>query len=294
MTAAGGDNLRGAILLALAAVLFTLEVALMRLAGPEVSQAQVVLARSLGQLGLSAAILMRSGWGLLATRRPGLHLVRGLTSLTMWWLYYLSFQMLDMGLATTLTFTTSLFVVALAAPLLGERVGAMRWIATVAGFFGVAVASGFGGGSAPLAGVALGLLSAAGGAAIVFLNRILSRSEPTVTIMAWIGIVTTLGALPLAVLGWQPPGPRALLLLAAMGAVGACGMWLTIEAYRLGEVSALAPVPYLRLVVALLAGWVMFAEVPALTTLAGAAIIVAATLAVARHEYRQGLAAPHR
>jgi drug/metabolite transporter (DMT)-like permease len=292
-TPAPTDNLRGALLLGLAALVFTAEVTLVRLVSDQTSQAQVIFFRALGQLVLSLAILQGAGWARLGTDRPGLHIARGLLSLAMWWLYYLSFRLLDMGLATTLTFTTSLFVVALAAPLLGERVGAVRWAATLAGFGGVALAAGFGQGGAGL-GVVVGLLSAAGGAVIVFMNRVLSRTEPTATIMAWIGIVTCLGAAPVAALGWQPLAPWTLTVLVLTGLCGACGMWLTIEAYRVGEVSALAPVPYLRLVIAVAVGWWLFSEVPGLTVLAGSAVIILSSLAVARHEQRRGLAGQPR
>ena len=55
-----------------------------------------------------------------------------------------------------------------------------------------------------------------------------------------------------------------------------------IEAYRVGEVSALAPVPYLRLVFALVIGLLVFGEIPTWTTLLGAAMIVAAALGASR------------
>ena len=167
------DNLRGAILLALAAVLFTLEATLVRATAPVANEAQIVFFRSASQLALSLVIIWRIGdWGRLATSRPGLHIIRGLTSLTMWWLYYTSFRMLDLALATTLTFTTSLFVVALAAPLLGEHVGRVRWAATIIGFVGIAIAVGPAA-DVSVTGVSIGLVAAAGGAAIVILNRLL-------------------------------------------------------------------------------------------------------------------------
>jgi len=113
--------------------------------------------------------------------------------------------------------------------------------------------------------------------------------------MLYIGLVTTLGTAPVAAFYWQPLPVSDLLLVSLTGAFGAFGMWLTIEAYRVGEVSALAPVPYLRIVIAILFGVLIFGEIPTWSTLIGAAIIIAATLAVTRHErQRRGLAAPHR
>lgn len=290
----GADNLRGAILLAIAAVLFTLEATLVRATAPVANEAQIVFFRSAAQLALSLVILWRIGdWGRLATSRPGLHIIRGLTSLSMWWLYYASFRLLDLALATTLTFTTSLFVVALAAPLLGEHVGRVRWAATIIGFVGIAIAVGPAA-DVSIHGVGIGLLAAAGGAAIVILNRLLGRTENTMTIMTWIGVVTTIGSTPVAWLLWEPLALRDAALVCLTGLLGAFGMLLTIEAYRVGEASALAPVPYIRFVVAAVVGMVFFGETPGAALLIGASLVVGASILAVRHEMRQGLTAPHR
>lgn len=293
---AGGDtvpsNLKGAVLLSLAAAVFTGEVVLIRLAGTGAGTAQIVMFRALAQLLLGTVMVIAAGTG-FATGRPLLQLVRGLTSLAVWSLYYLSFLLLDLALASTLTFSTSLFVVLLAAPILGERIGPARWAATVAGFLGVVIAAGITWSSLDPA-VAIGLASAALAAVLVLLNRILVRTERTATIMFYIGVVTTMGTVPLALMDWRPLAPAVMVLLALAGLVGAFGMWLTIEAYRAGEVSALAPYPYLRLVFAIGAGYLLFAEVPGPNSILGMAIIVAATVVITRAERRRGLAAPHR
>jgi drug/metabolite transporter (DMT)-like permease len=281
LTAAAPDNRKGAVLLVLAAVAFTAEVIAVRLLDGVATNAQVVFARGLTQCLLMAALVAPRGLGVLATRRPLMHLLRALTSLFCWWLYYRSFQALDFALATTLTFTSSLFVVALAGPVLGERPGAFRWAMTALGFFGVAVASGADGLRIEPA-VLLGLGAAAGAATLVLLNRVLSRTEATLTIMAWIGIIATLTTLPFAVLDWRPLAPADFGLLALAGSCGTLGLFLTVEAYRVGEVSALAPFPYLRLVMAVLAGFMLFGEWPSLRVLAGSALILVSALAVMR------------
>lgn len=184
-------------------------------------------------------------------------------------------------------------MVALAGPVMGETVGARRWITTVLGFVGVAIAAG-----ALTArvepGVAIGLGAAILGAALVFLNRMLARSEATLAIMVWIGIITTVGSIPLAALDWRPLGAADVALLLAAGVLGTGGMFLTIEAYRVGEVSALAPFPYARLPIAAVAGWLLWGEAPSVEVLIGGAIIVACALAATTGERRRGLAAPQR
>lgn len=287
-------NLQGALLLMAAALVFTVEVALVRHAGARVGTAQLVFFRAVSQLVLAGGLILLTAPALVRTGRPGLHLLRGLTSLVCWGLYYQSFLLLDLALATTLTFTTSLFVVALAGPLLGERVGRMRLGATVVGFAGVVLATGLGV-AAPGLGVAIGIGSAIAGAALVFQNRILARTEATLTIMFYIGLATTLGTAPLALIDWHPMTGHDFALVSLAGALGALGMFLTIEAYRRGEVSALAPFPYLRLVFAICAGWLFFDEQPGWRVLLGAALVAGAAIAVARVEaQRRGLAAPHR
>lgn len=289
------NNVRGAVLLAIAALIYTIEVVLVRYIGDGATSGQIVMFRAAAQLVIAFIWVMSAGgFALLRTDRIGLHIARGLVSLFCWLFYYLSFQHLGLALATVLTFSTSLFVVAVAGPILKESVGRTRMGATIVGFVGVLLVSGLGTiGFNPT--VLLGLIAAAGGAGTVIVNRLLVRSENTISIMFYIGLVTFLGTLPVAAWDWQPMDRPIVLLGVATGALGAVGMWFTIEAYRVGEVSALASIPYLRLVFTLIVGYLLFAEIPAWTTLAGAAVIVASAIYVTRAERkRTGLAAPLR
>lgn len=271
------DNARGALLLVIAAAVFTADVTVLRFLSDGVNNAQVVFFRALVQLVVVLVWILSKSAALLWTKRPGLLLSRGLTSLVCWWLYYASFQALDLALATTLTFTTSLFVVALAPLVLGEKVGKLRWAATLGGFLGVAFASGAS--PADVApGVWLGLGSSIAAAVLIFQNRVLARTEHTATIMLWIGAVASIGTAPGAILGWTAIALPDLGLLIAAGTLGTLGMLLTIEAYRVGEVSALAPYPYMRVVFAPLAGWLLFSETMATREVIGAALIIACGL----------------
>ena len=54
--------------------------------------------------------------------------------------------------------------------------------------------------------------------------------------------------------------------------------WTFIQAFKVGEAAAIAPVEYARLLYAAVIGIVFFAEVPSLWTLGGAGIVIASTL----------------
>lgn len=283
MTGAGGVNNRyGAALLVAAAALFSADVVVLRFLSPEVPFAQIIFFRSFCQLVIVALWIGWKSPALYLSERWGRLLVRGLTSLVCWWLYYASFQKLDLALASTLTFTTSLFVVGLAPLLLGEKINRTRKLTTALGFFGVILASGVTGFTLET-GVLLGLGSALAAAILIFQNRVLARTEHTATIMFWIGLVATIGTLPGAVAGWTALALGDIVILSAAGILATVGMLFTVEAYRFGEVSALATFPYTRIFFALAAGYFIFSEVPTLREVIGTVIIVICGLAAREH-----------
>ena len=281
------NNPYGAVLLVAAAAVFTADVTVLRFLSPDVPFALIIFFRALSQL------IIVSFW--IALRHPALFCsarwhqltLRGITSLVCWWLYYASFQTLDLALASTLTFTTSLFVLALAPLVLGERIGLKRALTTALGFVGVFLASGIDGFTVET-GVIFGLGSAFAAAILIFQNRVLARTEHTATIMFWIGLVASVGTLPGAVTGWTAITPQDGLLLLTAGMLGTLGMLFTVEAYRYGEVSALATFPYVRLLFALAIGYFVFSELASLREMLGAAIIVICGLFA--HEYRRSAA----
>jgi drug/metabolite transporter (DMT)-like permease len=281
------NNSYGAALLVAAAGFFTVDVTVLRFLSPDVPFSQIIFFRSVCQLVIVAL------W--IGCTRPSLYystfwlklVVRGLTSLVCWWLYYASFQTLDLALASTLTFTTSLFVVTMAPFVMGERIGMVRGLTTALGFVGVIIASNVSSLSMET-GMLFGLGSAFMAAILIFQNRLLARTEHTATIMFWIGLVASTGTMPMALVGWTDLTLADALLLLTAGTFATIGMLLTVEAYRFGEVSALATFPYARILFALTIGYFLFAEVASMRELFGAAIIIACGLLANR--YRRSIA----
>jgi len=272
-SAAPVDNRRGAALLVAAAAVFTADVTVIRYLSPEVPFGQIIFFRSLAQLLIVAIWIGVKSNLRYDSPRWRMLVLRGLTSLVCWWLYYASFQKLELALASTLTFTTSLFVVVMAPFVLSERIGWTRGLTTLFGFVGVLLASGATGLKVE-PGVLLGLGSAFAAAILIFQNRVLARTEQTATIMFWIGLVATVGTAPGAALSWTVISLPDLAILALAGTLATLGMMLTVEAYRFGEVSALAPFPYARILFALGAGYFLFAEKIEAAELLGAGVIV--------------------
>jgi drug/metabolite transporter (DMT)-like permease len=180
-----------------------------------------------------------------------------------------------------------------AALFLGEQVGWRRWTAILVGFAGVMViirpgAPGFEPAALLAVGAVLGLA-----ARDLFTRRIPSRID-TMLLTAWgfLAVALVGGAQLLATGGAvMPTAGDALMLLGAL-AFGTVGYWWLTESTRLGELSAIMPFRYARLLFALIIGVVVFSERPDAWTLGGAALIVGSGIyAVLRERARARAAA---
>lgn len=269
----------------LAFALFTGKSIGTRMVGSEIPTAQLVLVRSVSQLALLAPFLIRAGPGVLRTAHFGLHGLRGTLTVAGLFAYFYSYAHLPLATAVSISFARNLFIVAFAAMVLGEIVRWRRWTATVIGFIGVVVVMRPGVDSLSPA-YAVALCGAATGAAITLATRALATRESPLQIMAYIGLFTLVGSVVPGILSWQTPTAWQALWLAAIGLFGPAGQYVSIRAFRLGEASALAPIDYTRLIFAVTAGYLVFAELPDRMTVIGAAIIVGSTLYITLREAR--------
>ena len=278
------QNALGALLLTTSWVFFTTEMVTVRVLSETLSVWQIASFRlGIQALAFLPMILWTRG-AVLRTSRLPLHIGRALSSAAGMVLFYLAFVMLTFALATTITFMNAIFVMILAALFLGETLGPRRILAVIFGFVGVLVAMRPGVGPLEM-GMLVALAGAFLAATLMIITRSLSSSESRFTIMAysaWLGLAMI--ALP-AALTWQSLETWHLPLLALVGVAGTTGQFLMVGAFQIAEVSALAPVDNTRLVFAVLAGFLVFGELPDAWTWAGTAIIVTAVAYATNREH---------
>ena len=99
---------------------------------------------------------------------------------------------------------------------------------------------------------------------------------------------TMLGLLSLP-FGWVLPEPLTIAKLVIIGIIGGVAQIFMTESYRHAPTSLIAPFDYTSLMWAVALGYLVFGEVPAPVTLAGAAVIVASGLYVIYRERKLGL-----
>jgi drug/metabolite transporter (DMT)-like permease len=97
----------------------------------------------------------------------------------------------------------------------------------------------------------------------------------------------TVLSLPLALPFWQAPSAWQWLGFACTGVLGTLGHYCVTRAFHATDISATQSLRFLDLVWASLLGWLLFTDVPSLSTWAGAAVILTASLWIARREGRR-------
>ncbi|MFO1070548.1 MAG: DMT family transporter [Geminicoccaceae bacterium] len=269
------DNARAAGLLLVTMLLGVTSDTLMKLVFARLPVGQVMALRG---LVVCAAIV-----AVLALRRrlpPPDHLLqrtvllRGLLELGGAVAFFMGLRALPLATVITLVFATPLISLGLAAAFLREPVDARRWLAALAGFAGVLLIVR----PTPAAFEAAALwplLTALLVSARDLLTRLAPPHLDSGGIALSTALVVTAGGLVTLPFAWVTPAPADALLVLAGGLVVAVTYQTLVAAFRLGDMSFLAPFRYISIPLSALAGWVAFGDRPDAYLLAGAAVIVA-------------------
>ena len=192
-----------------------------------------------------------------------------------------------------ISYATPLFTVMLAALLLKEVVRIYRWTAVTVGLGGILIILSphafwdiSSNGSAALIGGIFGLSAAFFSAVSMIQIRHLTQTENTGAIIFYFTMFTTVIGLASTGLGWEMPTAWQWTLLIGAGLVGGIAQILVTLSLRYAEASLLAPFDYTTMIWALLIGYSLMDQVPAVSTLVGAAIVVAAGLFTLWREQR--------
>jgi len=284
-------NLRGALWVLLGSAGFSMMSVLAKTLGQNWSSFQIAFFRCAIALGVMLPLIARAGPGIFATRVLRFHLWRAAAGITAMMCGFYAVTPLPLATATAITFAKPLFMIFVAVLFLRETVRWRRWLATAVGFLGVVVMVRPGVAAFDPA-MLVALLQALMIALSVAVVKKLPAHEPNLTVLAYFGVVSTLVTGAIVPFFWVSPTVEELGLAIAMGAVGLAAQASVIRGFRVAEATAVAPFDYSRLLFATFFGFVIFAEIPDIWTIAGAGIIVASTVYIARREARLGRARP--
>lgn len=270
----------GFIWLASDMLLVTVMTVLVKAGGASYPAVQMVFIRSLIGLVSVLPLAWRHRQALRETRQWGRHGFRVLCNTLALNANFAALTALPLALANAIGFMRPLVVLALATVLLGERSGAWRWIGAAIGFAGVLVMVAPGEVTWNV-GIIAALGSVLFGSLATVQTRALAQENTTVLMVFYTVGLTVFTAVP-ATLSWQPVASEDWPLLLAIGVLAQIGQYCFLRAYQSTPANLLAPLGYLSIVLASLAGFLAFSEIPAPTTLMGTAIIISALVLTTR------------
>ena len=268
---------RGAILVSAGSFALVVMALLVKVLGPRIPTLEILFFRSLIGFLFVLPLFIRNPMEPLRTGRPGMHIVRGAIGTAGNICFFWTLTHMLLADAMALQFSRPLFMIPLAVAFLGELVGWRRAIVTAVGFLGIVVyARPFTAGFEP--GVLVGAVGALFGALVVICIKRLARTESTRVIMFYYAFWTAAFSFVPTLWLWVTPTWSELALLAIVGFLGISGQAMITHGWTMGDATALVPLDYGRIVYSAFFGYVLFGELPGAWSLAGMALIVAASL----------------
>ncbi len=278
---------RGALCMVGAAAAFAVLIVIVRHLATDQHPFQLAFFRNLFGTVFMIPWLIGVGRKGLKTDRFGLHLLRAAIGLAAMLCFFSAIALLPVAEVTALTFTAPLFATVGAALVLGESVRMRRWTAAAVGFAGALIIL-RPGAAAVSAAALIALASAAFMAAAILVVKVLARTENPNAIVLFMGLLLTPLSLIPALFVWSPPPAASWPWLVLMGLAATVGQVLMTRAFAAADASAVLPFDFARLVFVAALGFALFDERPDLWTWFGAAVIVAATVYIARREAQLG------
>lgn len=267
-------RLAGIALMVLSIFMFSFGDAMGKFLVATYSVGQLLFLRACAALLLLAPLIWRQRDDFFRLERPWLQLLRVTLSTLEVAAFFVATVYLPLADVITYYLAGPIFVTAMSAVFLGERVGWRRWTAILIGFCGVLIAL------RPSAQtVSLPALIALGGslsfATLMLITRSL-RKTPDIVMASSQFVGTFLLGAGLSAFHWVPPTAGSLVIFALAGCISVTALFCVNRSLKLAPASVVVPYQYSMIVWAVIFGFVVFGDVPSMATIVGAAIIIGA------------------
>ena len=274
------DNIRGSALMVLAMAGFALEDTLIKFLSVDLVVGQILFMMGIGGALVFGAISLAKGDRLFSRdffKTPVM--LRNLGEMIAAFGYITALTLIPLSSVAAIIQATPLFVTLGAALFMGEQVGWRRWSAIIVGFIGVLLIIRPG-----LEGFQPASLLAVLGVLGLALRDLSTRKAPSTVSSMQIscyafGMVILIGAALLILDGGAvQPSAKNWVQFGFMLLFSVVGYYAIVAAMRVGDVSAIMPFRYSRLLFSLIIGISIFGERPDWLTYTGAALIIGSGL----------------
>jgi drug/metabolite transporter (DMT)-like permease len=237
---------------------------------------QMLVIRSIGAIALLSPLIWRERASFATAPRPGLQVLRVSLSVTESIMFFLALSYLPLADTVTFYLAAPIYVTAISALFLQERVGWRRWSAVVAGFVGVIIALRPSTATLTLPAL-IAIVGSLGFAVFLIITRMLRGTSDVVMVSGQFGAMLVVSG-AIAPIGWIAPSALDFGLMLVLGVVAMTAFACMNRSLKLAPASVVVPYQYTMIVWAVVFGWLVFGDVPDAFTLTGAAIIIGAGL----------------
>src|SRR5882757_516279 len=247
---------------------------------------ELLLLRAAVPLAILLALIWRQRATLPRLERPWLQLLRMVLSTAEVAAFFVAVVYLPLADVITYYLACPIFVTALSGIVLREQIGWRRWSAVLIGFCGVLIA--LRPSSQTVSWPALIALAGSTSFALLMLITRSLRATPDIVLASTQFVGTfALGAL-LSPIGWVNPSLGSLGLFALAGCISVSALICVNRSLKLAPASVVVPYQYSMIVWAVMFGYLVFGDVPPISTIVGAAIIIGAGFYIFLREQRLG------
>ena len=239
---------------------------------------EVMELRSLiGLVLLYPLIHAAGGLKMLGTSRPWHHIGRNIVHYGAQFSWLMALTLIPLAQVIAIEFTMPIWTAILAVAFLGERMGLWKTLAVVLGLVGVTIiVRPFSG--AIGAGQLIALAAAAGFATSVIMVKSLTRTESVVGILFWMMVIQSIIGLVPALTDWRWPSPEGWAWVVVIAFCGTYSHYCMTHALLYADATLVVPMDFLRVPLAALTGWLVYAEQVDLFTALGAVLILTGNL----------------
>ena len=243
-----------------------------------------------GVVGLAVILLLfqvTGGWRHLRTQKLATHGARSVVHLGAQYAWFYAIAFISLAEVFALEFTTPIWTLILAALILGERITVVRVAAVILGFAGVLIILRPGISPVGLPQVAA-LLSALGFAFSTYvMTRRLMRTDTPLTMLFWMVAIQTPLALFAGLDAWVWPSGWSWGWIGLVGVGSLTAHYCMARALSLVDANVVVPMDFFRLPLAVLVGWLAYAEIIDIWVALGAVVIFAGNYLNVRAETRK-------
>lgn len=250
----------------------------------EFSPFQLLVARSGVAFAFGFALMYsqrRKLRDVFSTRQPVTQLVRGFGGTACMLFTMAALQSMPLAEVTTIVYSAPLLAGLLAIPLLGERMSRTNVLAGLVGFAGVLLIAKPD--SATLSqGIPYALAALGGYAITIVATRRLGRTDSALTTHMYTQLCFLAVCVPVLPFVWVTPQGSEFGLIAAMAVAGTVAMYLITVAHQTTPAADVAPIDYTIMMWGALFGFMVWGQVPSLTSWIGLILIMGTGILTAR------------